>query len=717
MNRLLLLTLSWLCLSLSAQTPTAQKSQMRDSVALQGVTVSGKSKAQRLREGALTANAIDIASVTASVSSLSRLVDRTAGIRVREEGGMGSDFDLSINGLSGNSVRYFVDGVPLDVKGQGVTLANLPVSLVDRIEIYKGVVPTYLGSDALGGAVNIVTRRKHTNFIDASYSIGSYHTHQVDLNAQLLLPGGFTLRPTLGLNYSKNDYMMHGVEVWNEGERRYEETSRRRFHDGYRSLLAQVEAGWTAVAWADALLLSVARTATCKEIQTGQVQSRVVGAAERHGNAWSLSATYSKLSMLRGLVDVSAAFSHTWDHTVTTDTAYRQYDWNGDYIVSSRNELTGRARMLRHYKRPLTVVRADLNCHLGEHHTLNLNYSLNRTGNNRFDDVDATFEPANDVLAKHILSLAYSLSACRDRLSATLFAKDYINHLHIEQKDIPSVTGSREVMGSSTKSHQGYGLGARFSVLTQLAVKASYERSVRLPLAHELLGNGTTVYANVALKPEQSNNVNLGLFGTFTRGDHLLDYELGGFLRHVENYIQPQVSEKEGTMQYVNQPAVRIKGVEGELRYRWRSRLSAVANLSWQDARDRHRFKSDGKPSVTYNNHVPNRPWLFASAQARYKMDGGWLPRGASLDIGADYQWVHWFFLTWEGYGSLDTKARIPTKHVVGASATYSWHHQRYSVSLLCDNLLDATLYDNYKLQKPGRQLALKFRFLLASGQ
>ena len=62
-----------------------------------------------------------------SLNNLNDLVNRTTGIKVREEGGVGSDFDLSINGLSGNSIRYFLDGMPLDTKGSGVSLANLPV--------------------------------------------------------------------------------------------------------------------------------------------------------------------------------------------------------------------------------------------------------------------------------------------------------------------------------------------------------------------------------------------------------------------------------------------------------------------------------------------------------------------------------------------------------------------------------------------------------------
>jgi outer membrane cobalamin receptor len=162
MKRLLWLSLCLLMMiPVYGQDVKKRKSQMKDSVMLENVTVTGKSKTQRLREGALTVNAIDVRSIASSISSLNGLVDRTAGVKLREEGGVGSDFDLSINGMSGNSVRYFIDGVPLDTKGSGVNLANLPVNLIDHIEIYKGVVPTWLSSDALGGAVNIVTNRKY----------------------------------------------------------------------------------------------------------------------------------------------------------------------------------------------------------------------------------------------------------------------------------------------------------------------------------------------------------------------------------------------------------------------------------------------------------------------------------------------------------------------------------------------------------------------------
>ena len=199
-------------------------------------------------------------------------------------------------------------------------------------------------------------------------------------------------------------------------------------------------------------------------------------------------------------------------------------------------------------------------------------------------------------------------------------------------------------------------------------------------------------------------------------GRHSLYYEVGGFLRFVDNYIQPQITEKEGTMQYGNEPAVHIKGVEGEFRYDWNRRLQIAGNISWQDARNRNRYLDDGKPSATFNNRVPNRPWLFASAEARYdfgKELSRLLPFTSHLYVGLDYQWVHWFYLSWEAYGAKDTKAKIPEKNVLGANITYSWLKERYSLSLDVDNIFDQTVYDNYKLQKPGRSVFVKFRLLL----
>lgn len=678
-----------------------------DAVGLKDVEVYAKSKSQKLRESSFAVNALDVKPIVNSLNNLNELVNRASGIKVRQEGGVGSDFDLSINGMSGNSVRYFIDGVPLETKGSEVSLANLPVNIIDHIEMYKGVVPSYLGSDALGGAINIVTKKEKKNYLDVSYGIGSFHTHKADMNAQIVFPkSGLIVRPTVGVNYSKNDYMMKGVEVWDESVRKYVPSDRKRFHDDYFSLLAQVEVGVTGKSWADDFFVTASYSKVNKELQTGSIQTKVYGMAERNGDAYNVSAQYRKKDFILKGLQMQSILSHTWDHSLTVDTAYRVYDWNGDYIESSRNEITGREKSLRHYKRPTTMFRSNWDYRINQHHSINLNYLVNRTGNDRYDDVDDSFVPSNDIVCKHIIGLSYHQQFLQNKIENTFFVKDYVNHLNIRQTDLYWQTGSDEVMGSNTNNYWGYGVGTRVKFIEPVALKASFEHSVRLPLARELLGNGSTIYANTALNPERSDNVNLGAFGTWHPATgHSLYYEVNGFMRFVDDYIQAVVAEKEGMMQYENVPAVHIKGVEGEVRYSWKRNLQCMANISWQDARDQRKYKDDGKLSATYLNRVPNRPWLFGAAEANYTFYDVLL-KNSSLRLGTSYQWVHWYFLTWEAYGAKESKAQIPAQHVINADMTYSLENGKYNISVSCDNIFDRLVYDHYKLQKPGRSFS-----------
>jgi outer membrane cobalamin receptor len=140
---------------------------------------------------------------------LSHALDRVSGVRVREAGGVGSRSELSINGFSGNQIKVFIDGVPMDNFGSSFQLNNIPVNLADRVEVYKGVVPIWLGGDALGGAVNIVTNSKPRTYVDASYSFGSFNTHRSAVNAGYTAKSGFTTEINAFQNYSDNNYWVN----------------------------------------------------------------------------------------------------------------------------------------------------------------------------------------------------------------------------------------------------------------------------------------------------------------------------------------------------------------------------------------------------------------------------------------------------------------------------------------------------------------------------
>lgn len=123
---------------------------------LSEVLIYGKTSAQQIKEGAFSVNVIDLSKYANSTTDVNQVLKRSTGITIREDGGMGSDFTFKINGLD---AKIFIDGVPMENFGSAMNLNNIPVNLVERVEVYKGVVPAYLGTDALGGAVNIITKR------------------------------------------------------------------------------------------------------------------------------------------------------------------------------------------------------------------------------------------------------------------------------------------------------------------------------------------------------------------------------------------------------------------------------------------------------------------------------------------------------------------------------------------------------------------------------
>ncbi len=292
--------------------------------------------------------------------------------------------------------------------------------------------------------------------------------------------------------------------------------------------------------------------------------------------------------------------------------------------------------------------------------------------------------------------------------------KNYISYLKIGQQDLSWITGANEVESSSTTNNRGYGLSTRIQFSEEFSLKSSYEHSVRLPLAREYLGNGTTVYPNFMLEPENSDNINLGLFGTIRAASgHSLFYETGLFYRQVEDYIHLVITEAEGMSQYSNVSNVTVRGIEGEVRYDYDNLFQAIANFSYLDERSKTKYQANGKPEITYNNRMPNRPWLFGNLEFNIRKKNLFQKKSDQLKFAYFFQYVHWYYLTWEGYGALTTKSTIPTQYLNNLQLTYSLINEKYNISLEVDNIFNRTIYDNYMMQKPGRSFFCKLRIFI----
>lgn len=225
------------------------------------------SRAQELRESAQTVKVIDTASAQSHTADVGTLLARTEGVAIQRSGGAGSETRLSLHGLSGDQVRLFMDGIPLELAGFGLGVSTLPLSWIDRVDVYRGVVPIEYSIDALGGAVDFVSSQDYKRSrLAASLSAGAFDTYAATLNGRDYDDAtGLVARVGAFADYSKNDYVVTADVADEDGT--LSPAQVRRFHDRYRAFGAVAETGYVFKPWARQLLLRVYGTHFDQDVQ------------------------------------------------------------------------------------------------------------------------------------------------------------------------------------------------------------------------------------------------------------------------------------------------------------------------------------------------------------------------------------------------------------------------------------------------------------------
>ncbi|WP_083262521.1 TonB-dependent receptor [Roseivirga sp. 4D4] len=109
--------------------------------------------------------------------------------------------DIHINGLEGPYTMVLIDGMPI-VSGLSTVygLTGIPQSLIERVEIVKGPASTLYGSEAVGGLVNIITK-KPGNAPQASVDVFATDWGEVNTDIGLKYNLGKRAQSLLGINY------------------------------------------------------------------------------------------------------------------------------------------------------------------------------------------------------------------------------------------------------------------------------------------------------------------------------------------------------------------------------------------------------------------------------------------------------------------------------------------------------------------------------------
>jgi len=699
----------------------------KSALELSEVQIVQKTEKKEIETQGFAVNVIETREMATRNIQTNELLDRTAGIRVRQNGGLGSSVNYNLNGMSGGSVRIFIDGIPISTYGASFSLNSIPPSNIERIEVYKGVIPAHLADDALGGAINVILKKGVNNNLTASVSYGSFNTLQSSLTGMYRnQKTGFSVKASGFYNYSDNNY-----EVWGKFVRnilpngRYEYVRAKRFNDAYRSVGGQVEVGFTDVKWADQFYLGYNGSGDYNEIQHGTYMSIPYKGrfSESQANVFSLN--YRKKNFLVKGLEVTVSGMSSSRNEVVIDTVKWNYNWfgeisiglNGDPILRPSGAQQG-APTMNHINRRVTTARSGLNYDLTENHRFIFNHIFYTIDRNQQDlmrsEVERTFIGTRD-LTKNISSAAYELKAFEAKLRASLFAKYY--QQKIDRMDpVLIVEGGqsirRENSISSNKTTTGYGGAISYAIKSNLYVLTSAEKAVRLPSEEEVFGSpGENIVENFGIRPEISNNLNLGFrAGPYTTEKHKFSFGLSGFLRDTRDKIvrrvNPRLNDAVQTDPFENLGKTKAIGFEAEANYTFNKNLNIGFNLSRFNSVFNMRYDANGREYDYHNKQLPNEPFFTANTSVQYAVKD-LFAKSSILNIYYGFRFVERFYTTW-----LDIEDfRTTRQYIQDIGASYVFPNKKFIVSLDLKNILDKQAYDNFAVQKPGRAVYLKLNY------
>jgi vitamin B12 transporter len=149
---------------------TATRTEQTQSQTLSAVTVIDRADIERLQP-----------------ASLADLLRGTPGMQLANNGGPGKATSAFLRGTEADHVLVMIDGIKIGSATLGqASLQDIPVEQIERIEIVRGPFSSLYGSEAIGGVIQIFTRRPQGAFVPSfSLGVGSYR----DLNGSAGLAG------------------------------------------------------------------------------------------------------------------------------------------------------------------------------------------------------------------------------------------------------------------------------------------------------------------------------------------------------------------------------------------------------------------------------------------------------------------------------------------------------------------------------------------------
>ena len=670
---------------------------------ISGVTVSGKSIAHQKKEESMPVTVIDMSNMRGTVSNVQDILAKTVGVTLHTSGGVGSSSRISVRGLEGKRIGFFIDELPMTEQTDYLDINDIPVDMIDRIEIYKGVVPARFGGSSLGGAINIVIREYPDKYADLSYGYESFNTHKAqgvfkrNLKARGLvfgIGGGYT---TSDNNYTFDSPYREGLRIT-------------RNHDKYRKYI--IGGSFKAKKWwFDEVEFEPVVVKTYKEIQGIEYDIR-----EAHSESL-MAGLANKLTkdnfLTEGLnFDMFSGVVLTQMNFI--DKATRRYEWDGSsYPTPSRygGEVGYNFPSDSDDQKLSFINKTNLEYIINERHSFNFNSVFSIAKGTPKDELK-TLSLGKQVnfdsrMHSWVSGLTYDLRSLNDVFLNSLTLRYYQYTMHTQMAPL-FVPGKYDV--DLQKNNWGVNNALRYRFLPSLMGKLSAGYEVRIPSENELLGDGISVVPSADLLPERNASANLGLLFDLT-GKHPTNAQIE--MNFFYMYLQDMIRYTAGLIgaQYQNFGEMRTLGVEFEAKADVLPSLYAYVNTTYQDLRDTRDYEpASTVPNPTKYKRMPNIPYLMANAGMEFHRENLFGGSGQNTRLFADVAFVEEYFYDFE-LTQLQ-KRRIPRSTTIDIGFEHSFLNNKLFISGKLRNVTNEKTLSEFNRPLPGINGGVKIRMI-----
>ena len=674
---------------------------------LSDVIVLGKSKAQRHREVPSAITIIDNQELKYKTATLNEILDNAAGIKVAQQGGLGNASRIIIQGMDGKRIGIFINGMSMGNSDE-FQLSSIPIDMVDEVEIYKGIIPAWLGGDGLGGAVNIRLKDFKKNHLEMAFEAASYNTYIGSLQLKHYLGKTSTaLHAGATMNYAKNNYSFSSpFELGRIIHRDHDAYT----HGGFNVGISSQQ--W----WFDQFDLTLSADYYRKEIQGGlmNVQNNIQHAFTRTRSA-STSLSLEK-SFLKGKLTAQFHSIVGFSLVNQVDTSHYCYDFIGNRFPSG----SGRGEIG-------AVPNDSHDRHTTVRELLNLTYKI---GNNQLVTWTTNYlygcKMPKDELADSysrlptsgypsrlhsiVSGLTHELKLYGGKFTNELGIKLF-NH-HSEVLPFAEAIMLQDKLKASTNhsTMAGWSEAVALHLLPNnaLTLKAAVQSTVRMPIAEELFGDGVLLLPSEKLRPERSFNINAGAIWLINAMRYpQVRIGINTFYMSAKDMIKLMYSSM--NMAYDNIGKVRVMGIDMEMESKLNRWLDLQGNITWQDARDMRKEAVGGGENFHYRYRIPNMPYLFGNVGVRLHKDG-LLSKSSSSAFASTFGFTKAFSYNWEA--SNHNTMLIPARYCWDVAVHHSFN-KRCQLSFEIRNILNRENWAEFRYPMERRTFHLKMKYII----